>query len=211
MFSKSNSLFRFLGTFGLFFLVFFILWAAYGQVFYKHIVETGQITALKAKSQILGYQTPNFKLLAQDLLETHIFNPGDLNNYENGAHFLSFYKKGSELFPELFEMSYMEGICHFWDGDLPLAEASLRKSLKINPYFFWSNYNLGLLYLKNGQLDAAIALLSIAQKIPPPLTEKWLHDLQAFFIIWKFMPDPQNYIKGSLQKADQRINDLLMI
>ena len=105
----------------------------------------------------------------------------------------------------------MLGICHFWMGDYPDAEASLRQSLQINPVFFWGYYNLGLLCLKNGQIDAAIALLSRAKEIPPPITVKILHELQAFYIIWKYMPDPEGYINGHLQRADQQVNYLLMV
>jgi tetratricopeptide (TPR) repeat protein len=202
---------RFLLTYGLLFLAILVPLSVYHQPIKKYILETQQITASKAKSQVLGYQTPNFKLLAQDLLNAHVFKPEEMDTYINGRHYLSFYKKGSELFPELFEMPYMLGVCYFWQGDLPSAERSLRQSLQINPVFFWAYYNLGLLYLKSGQFDAAIALFSRAREIPPPLTLKLLHDIQAFFIIWGYMPDPQGYINVQLQKADEQIKYLLMV
>lgn len=204
MFRLSYFLFRFGLTYGLLLLLAIILLTVAYRPLKSHVLETRQITSLQAKSRILGYQTPDFRLLARDLLENHVFKPDELNNKANGTGYLFFYAKASELFPDEFEMFYMRGICQFWMGDLPSAEASLRKSLEINPVFFWSYYNLGLLYLKTGNIDAAIALFSRAQHIPPGLTKKFLHDLQAFEIIWRFMPDPENYINNQLQKAKQQ-------
>lgn len=204
-------LFRFCLSYGLLCLIVLVPVTVYYQPLKKYVVDTQEITALKAKSQVLGYQTPNFQLLAQDLLEGHVFKPEEFTTWTGGAHYLSFYQKGSELFPDLFEMHYMLGICHFWMGDLPDAETALRKSLQINPVFFWSYYNLGLLYLKAGQVDAAIALLSRAKAIPPQLTIKFLHDFQAFYIILKYMPDPEGYINGRILQADKQIDYLLLI
>lgn len=208
---ERSSFFRFLTTFGILFLLLLILLTVAYNPLKKHILVTQQITALQAKSRVLGYQTPDFKQLAQNLQNGHIFKPYEIDNWRAGTAYLSFFKKGSELFPDLFEMHYMRGICQFWHGDYPSAEASLKESLQINPVFFWSYYNLGLLYLKNGQIDAAIALLSQAQRIPPQLTEKFLHDPEAFQIIWRFMPDPENYIQRHLQQAGLQSRYLLLV
>ncbi len=203
-------LLRFSLTFGLLFVLAFVLLTAAYQPLKDHILETQQITDLKSKSLVLGYQTPDFKHLAQYILEGHHFKPEEFN-YRTGTDYLAFFKKGSELFPQLFEMFYMQGVCYSWLQDAPDAEDALRQSLQINPVFFWSYYDLGLLCLKNGQIDAAIALLSTAKRIPPQVTGKFLHDLQAFQIIWRYMPDPEGYITRHLQQADQKIDSLLLI
>ena len=205
------SFFRFSLTFGLLFLLFLVLLTVGYSPLRNHVIETQRITSLKAKSLVLGYQTPDFKSLAQNLLENHVFNSTELHDYRAGRDYLSFYKKASELFPNNFEFFYMQGICYFWMGDLPSAESNLRQSLQINPVFFWSYYNLGLLYLKNGKIDAAIELFSIARHVTPPITQKFLHDLQAFWIIWRYMPNPESTINSHLQEADQKIDYLLLI
>jgi tetratricopeptide (TPR) repeat protein len=211
MLSSGFSISRFAATYGLFVLTIIFPLIIFYKPLQKHVLETQLYSSMIAKSRVLGYQTPDFKQLAQDLLNNHIFKPEEINAWDTGQHYLSFFQKGTELFPELFEMHYMLGICQFWTGDLPAAESSLRQSLDINPMFFWSYYNLGLLYLKTGHIDAAITLLSEAKKIPPPITGKILHDLQAFEIIWKYMPDPQTYINNHLQEANQQIDYLLLV
>jgi len=205
------SFFRFSLTFGLLFLLLLVLLTVGYSPLKNHVLETQQITSSKSKSLVLGYQTPDFKSLAKNLLENHSFTSTELTNYRAGTDYLSFYKKASELFPNNFEFFYMQGVCYFWMGDIPRAETSLRQSLQINPVFFWSYYNLGLLYLKNGKIDAAIELFSIARRITPQITQKFLHDLQAFWIIWRYLPNPEIYINGHLQKADQTIDYLLLI
>jgi tetratricopeptide (TPR) repeat protein len=211
MFASPFSFPRFGLTFGLFIVAILIPLIIFKQAIKENILETQQYTSSKAKSQILGYQTPEFNKLAQDLLNHHVFVSNELDNYRAGTGYLSFYRKGVELFPELFELYYMQGICQFWMGDYDSAQLSFRKSLEINPVFFWSYYNLGLLYLKTGHIDAAIALLSRAREIPVAITVKFLSQLEAFQIIWKFMPDPSSYIRNRLEEANQNINYLLLI
>ena len=84
---------RFCLTFGLLFLVVLVPLSVYYQPLKKHIVETQQITALQAKSQVLGYQTPNFQTLAKNLVEGHVFKPEELDTWSGGRHYLSFYQK----------------------------------------------------------------------------------------------------------------------
>jgi len=202
---------RFFLTFGILSLGILVLSTAYYQPIKKYVLKTQEYTSFESKIRILGYQTPDFKKLAHNLLEEHVFKDRELNNYLLGVDYLSFFKKGSELFPNNFEMFYMEGICYFWQGDLSAAQDALQKSLQINPVFFWGYYNLGLLEMKRGHLDAAIALFSLAQKVDPQMTKKCLHDLQAFFIIWQYMPDAENFINGHLQKAHQQVDYFLLV
>jgi tetratricopeptide (TPR) repeat protein len=202
---------RFLSTFGLLSLLLIVLSTAAYKPLKDHIVQTQQMTAWTAKSRVLGYQTPDFKQLAKNLFNDHVFKPREVNDHRAGTNYVSFYKKGVELFPELFEMYYMQGICYFWMNDLPLAEASLQQSLKLNPGFFWSYYNLGLLYLKTGQIDAAVLLFTAAKNIPPEITKKTIYDLQAFNIIWRYMSEPENYINRRLHEADLQINYFLLV
>ena len=205
------SLSRFCLTYGLLFLAVILPVTVYYQPLKQYIDDTQQRTSSMAKSRTLGYITPDFKQLAQNILEGHVFKPEELDAWADRHRYLSFYKKGAELFPNLFEMYYMEGVCQLWMGDSASAEASLRQSLQINPVFFWSYYNLGLLYLKNGQTDSAIALFAQAKQIPIPITAKILHDIQAFYTVWLNMPDPENYINGHLQQANRQINYLMMV
>jgi tetratricopeptide (TPR) repeat protein len=108
-------------------------------------------------------------------------------------------------------MHYMEGVCYFWLGDLDAAEHSFTQSLQINPVFFWANYNLGLLYLKRGQINNALTFFIRAMRIPSDVTEKLLHDYQVFYTIWKNMPNPPDYIRNSLKLADQQIDYFLLV
>lgn len=204
-------LFRFLLTFGLFILLFCIFLFLGLHPFKKHILETQALTEFKAKNRVLGYQTPNFILLAQNILTDHIFSPQELDDPRAGTTYLNFYKKASELFPEYFEMHYLKGVCYAWMGDIAQAKLSLQKALELNPTFFWAYYNLGLLYLKEGEAAAAIKLFSYAQKLPLPLTEKSLYDLQGFQIIWRYMPHAQEYVHRHLEYVHQQISDLSTI
>ena len=173
-----------------------------------HIIETQATTAIKARNLILGYQTPDFQRLAYDILNQQLFTSDELQNYRIDDHYLPylpFYEKGSELFPDSFEMYYFKGVCYLWLGRLEEAKDSLHKALVINPYFFWTYYNLALLYLRDGQPTPAIHLLSIAENLPIETTESAIREIQAFAIIWFYMTEPQIYIHQHLIAAYQQV------
>ena len=124
----SRNLLRFLMTYGLLFLLGLgIVLFAYSPL-KKHIEATQLLTSIKAKNQILGYQTPDFKQLAIDILQGHIFSANDLDTRTNNAHnlpYLPFYEKAADLFPDSFEMHYFKGVCYLWMGKSVQARESL--------------------------------------------------------------------------------------
>jgi len=206
-----QNLSRFLMTYGLLFLLSIdIVLFAYRPL-ENHIITAQQLTSYKAKNAILGYQTPDFKRLSNNILNGNHFTSYELENYHIDAHYLPylpFYEKASGLFPESFEMHYFKGVCYLWMGNTQDAKASLETALQINPTFFWTYYNLALLYLKEGQVAPAIKLLSYAQKLPIAFSEKAIFELQAFRIIWMYMPNPGKYIHEHLIEKYKEINNL---
>jgi len=173
----------------------------------QHILDTQALTDAGAKNRVLGYQTPDFESLAKNIFTEYNFTPYDIEKYRlTGSElpYLSFYQQGAEFFPDLFEMHYFKGICYLWLGQLDKAKASLERSLELNPSFFWTYYNLALIYLKAEQPIPALKMLSFAKQIPLEPTEEAIHTVQAFQIIWRYMPDP-NYIHSHLLKVRDQI------
>ena len=207
----SQDLFRFSMTYGLLLLLGLCLTLFAYAPFKNHIIQTQRITAFKAKNSILGYQTPDFKHLAAYILAGHLFTSEDLINYRPDAHYLAylpFYEKAATLFPDSFEMHYFKGVCYLWIGDLAQAKSSLERSLEINKTFFWTYYNLALTDLRIGDANTAFKLLAMAQNLNPLLTEKAMFELEAFRIIWSFIPVPGDYIHHHLVDMHEQIDHL---
>jgi tetratricopeptide (TPR) repeat protein len=176
----------------------------------EHILSMQQITDFKAKSRVLGYQTPDFKELAQVIYSGKVLKPAEYDNYRKGMHYLSFYNKGSELFPNLFEMHYLKGVCYASMGEHLEARRSLEEALRLNPAFLWTYYNLAILYLNAGNIDRSLELLSAAQNIPPAISAQLLYELQGFNIILRYLPSPEDYVKTSLEKCIKRMHELFL-
>ncbi len=194
-----------LGILGIFLGLLFIFRGSVGT----HLQQQQRYTNDLAKSRILGYQTPDFKTLAQMLYTQTPLTPNMINDRLKGQYYLTFYTKAASLYPDSFEMHYCLGFCQLINGDIAAAKASLIQSLKINPSFIYGYYNLALLLLKEGDKTRAEKLLSTALLIDPTLTLRALVEKQAFNIIWRFIPEPQHYLTSHLQQTLINVQQLL--
>ncbi|MBF0123150.1 MAG: tetratricopeptide repeat protein [Candidatus Omnitrophica bacterium] len=108
------------------------------------------------------------------------------NALENGqvvpGSYEVYYKVATEFMPSDFAGHYLLGLCYQSQGRGEQAEEAYRKSLHLYPGFFWTYYNIGVLYWQMGQKDLAFSVWSTALKVPPQatakafLTEKLLND-----------------------------------
>lgn len=203
---KQNNILNFFSTYGLFLALLssVILWNL--KPLQNHITQMQEMTAWNAKNKILGYQTPDFGPLASHILNNYPLTPESANNPLR-PDYLDFYVQGAELFPEKFEMHYMKGVCLLWAGNIPEAEKAFKESLERNPFFFYTYYNLGLLYAQNGQHPTALKLFTIAQSIPPEPTLNDLLSLQAFQIIWRYMPQSPQHMINHINTIRQQLNN----
>ena len=62
------------------------------------------------------------------------------------------------------------GVCYFYSGKEERALKALQKAVFLNPRFFWSHYNLGILWLKKKDYPAAARSFEAATKLPPTET-----------------------------------------
>jgi len=80
---------------------------------------------------------------------------------------LLYFRKIAEYLPDRAAAPAMLGFCYYHAGDNVRALANYQKSIKLNPVFFWSQYNLGLLYFKEGRYEeAASSFLDAVQTKP---------------------------------------------
>ncbi len=166
-----------------------------------HLHEQKTYTSTNAKSRILGFQTPNFTILAKWLYTKTPIAPNQINDRLQGQFFLMFYEKAAALYPDSFEMHHCLGFCQLIAGDTAKAKASFIASLKINPTFIYSYYNLAIILLQEGNLPMAKQMLATALSLDPSLTIKPILEQQAFTIIWRFFPKPETYIAEQLKET----------
>ena len=91
---------------------------------------------------------------------------------ENGGRFVSskadlaehllYYRYLEQYIPENLEVQDLLGFVYYHSGQTRAAIAAYEKAARLKPVFFWSHYNLGLLYVLNGRPAEALAQLDIA-------------------------------------------------
>lgn len=84
-------------------------------------------------------------------------HPARLEEYEH------YYKMLMAYLPGRAEAYGMLGFCSYYLGKVQKAIFYYRKAVQLYPRFFWFHYNLGVLYLQNGEYDKALESLKAAQ------------------------------------------------
>lgn len=85
----------------------------------------------------------------------HLFSdkyPISRNKWEDYRYY---YEKANSYVPEMPNAYGMVGFSHYQLGNISKAIEAYRKSTDLNPNFFWSHYNLGVLYFKDGKFKKA--------------------------------------------------------
>ena len=91
---------------------------------------------------------------------THYFKefiyPKDHFDEYNLRLCINYHKRVAEFFPFQKAEAYgMLGFCYERLGNTDQSINYYQRSLEVVPYYFWPNYNLGIIYFKKGQYEKA--------------------------------------------------------
>ncbi len=116
----------------------------------------------KAKINIieLNFLIPSFKELAA--FGRREIPPAAVN----WAAYVAYFEKIVELMPERFDAHVFLGPCYFYQGRKDLALRAFQEAVRLNPGFFWSTYNLGVLGAQGGNCPLAAEAFALALKVP---------------------------------------------
>ena len=77
--------------------------------------------------------------------------PEKKHNDTEIVSYIRFYQRVVDFFPEQADARAMLGFCYFHREDISRAMANYQKAFEINKDVFWTNYNLGILYVLTHQ------------------------------------------------------------
>jgi superkiller protein 3 len=109
--------------------------------------------------------------------------------------------------PERADAYGLMGFCLFHLGEQDRAVDAYKKSIEINPDFFWFHYNLGVLYFKKGQYDEARESLNRALEQEPTDVMDVIYDSKRLYLPLMGKRLDQNkiqmvdFVKQGFQKA----------
>ncbi len=139
----------------------------------KHVKKEQKLARFKRDVTLLNLMTPSFsgilKSRGKGLGEEHV----------------KYYKKVAETMPQRAASHGMLGVFYYYQGEIDLAMASLKKALMLNPQFFGFYYNLGMIYFQQGQYDTAVSLFKKAASINPSIAIKFIRSSKVYLDIIK--------------------------
>ncbi|MGE0268235.1 MAG: tetratricopeptide repeat protein [Candidatus Omnitrophota bacterium] len=115
--------------------------------------------------------------------------------------YLFYYTKVSDYIPKNADGFYMEGYCLARKNLLDRAVKAYKRSIELNPQFFWSHYNLGQVYLKLNRKELALESFQRALNIKPESTLKVMLASKVFQQLLAQLDRPQEVLPNNLKMA----------
>jgi tetratricopeptide (TPR) repeat protein len=70
--------------------------------------------------------------------------------------------------------------CYYYLGDMPMAIEYYLRDLKENPEYFWSHYNLGLIYFKQGDFDKSVGEFKKVLELRPDVAANQMRNWSVY-------------------------------
>jgi len=123
----------------------------------------------KAKLTTLNYYIPSFDILADYI--HHPQNPDQVLLRGDGG-FINYYEKIIEFFPHMPEAHAMLGFLYYFAEENEKSIAAYQRAIALNPQYFWSHYNLGIIHFKDARYQLASDSFQKAITTKPDMTLK---------------------------------------
>ena len=117
--------------------------------------------------------------------------------------FKAYYEKAAEFYPNIAEVNAMLGFCNYYQGNKKEALDLYLKAVKLQPKYFWNNYNLAVLYLQNKDRDNAIKYLTNAIASDIDYSMQVTLTSSVYRSIWSQMKDPK---ARAIDRKSARLN-----
>jgi hypothetical protein len=114
---------------------------------------------------------------------------------------VQYYEIINGYVPGIAEPNYMLGLCHSLSGDVPLALAAYEKAALIEPRFFWSWYNVGILYYQQGEFTKSVQAFRKALTIAPQDTVNIMGASKIYEEVIRGIGPAQEIIGSHLQQG----------
>jgi tetratricopeptide (TPR) repeat protein len=137
---------------------------------------------------------------------------GSVGRPDQVIPYINFYEQIVKYFPEQTDAWNMLGLCYYWAGQDVRAIQSLQKAISIDPHFFWSNYNVGMLSYQNGQLAEAIPYFENAIKTNPDQNLRFVQDSRVVYrSLLNEIPELGNELRGRMIRGYQQAYEMLIL
>ena len=167
----------------------------------------------KSKFASVGVYYPYLPYFAGIVAGTEKPRKEWMNTYYAGQPYIFglYYGKIAEMFPDNDAGHFLLGYCDYYSGDIDSAREQFERSVKINPYFFWSYYDLGVIYFQQGDILKSAEILSKAFTIKKEYTLEILRQGAFYGQIWQYIADPPQILGRNLDEGQEDAALLLAV
>jgi hypothetical protein len=109
---------------------------------------------------------------------------------------VQYYQTIGTYVPQIAEPQHMLGLCYALLGDIPAALAAQEKAAVMEPRFFWSWYNLGVLYYRQGEFAKSGQAFRKALTVTPQATVKIMGASKIYEEVLRAM-GPERSVAGT--------------
>jgi tetratricopeptide (TPR) repeat protein len=128
--------------------------------FWAKVFKERDRIQLGARASELNMNRPSFQYLGQIAVQSDV-----TLDHSKIDVYIKYYQQLLNTFPRTPNAYYVLGVLQFYLGENQEAAYSLMKSAKLLPDFFWTQYNLGVIYFQRQDYAAAIESLQNALRV----------------------------------------------
>jgi tetratricopeptide (TPR) repeat protein len=164
------------------------------------MVKEHDLAEQKSKIMAISYYYPYFPYYAGIVAGREQPKKEWMEGYYLGRPYIfqDYYRMASDLFPEIDAPHFLLGYCDYYMGDLDTARAQFEKTVDLNPYFFWSYYDLGVIYFQQRDYYKSAVILNKALSLRKEYTLEILHQSAFYMQIWRYLSDPKQALANNL-------------
>jgi tetratricopeptide (TPR) repeat protein len=169
------------------------------------IVKEHDFVDQKAKLVAISYYFPTFQYFADIASGKEQPKKALMDGYHFGKPYIfyDYYQKSVDLLPERDEPHFLLGFCDYYLGNPDEAVVQYGKSMEINPYFFWSYYDLGVIYFQQGDFLSSATILNKALSLRKDITLSILYQSPFYRQIWHEMANLPQIFEINLSEGQE--------
>ena len=172
--------------------------------FFNKLILERQRTKTKALAMQLTFYEPSFEDLKK-IITTGVWPDGT-----NLVKYRDYYQKAVSWFPQISELWEVLGVLYYHMGQAQKSADCLQRAIQMQPQFFWSHYNLGVILYADKQYSLAKDEFRKALACPFDLNLRFIVNSSSYLQI--FWPQ-QNWggfsVKESLENGYRNAQMLL--
>jgi tetratricopeptide (TPR) repeat protein len=167
------------------------------------IIKEHDLVNEKAKVVAISYYYPTFSYFANIVFGSAQPEKELMESYYLGKPYIfhTYYQKAVDLFPDNDAAQYLLGYCEYYMGNAGIAAGHYEQSVDVNPYFFWSYYNLGVIYFQQGDFLKSAMILSKSLALRNEITLEILHQGPFYRQIWRLISGPPQILANNLRQG----------